>query len=281
MNPLLLQELVRQALAEDLAWGDITTEALIPPGVSLRAQARAREAGVVAGLPVFAEAFRQLSSSISVSFCVCDGTRVGPGQVLAEVTGEARAILMGERVALNLLQHLSGIATTTAQYVAALEGLPTRILDTRKTTPGLRMLEKYAVRIGGGLNHRYCLADAVLIKDNHLAILAAQGIGLSEAVRRARAAVSPMVRIEVEVENAEDAVRAAEAGADIVMLDNMSLAEMRRAVEAIGGRALVEASGNVTLETVRQVAETGVDYISVGALTRSRKGLDIGLDVVR
>ncbi len=280
MNPLLLQELVRQALAEDLAWGDITTEALIPPEVSLRAQARTREAGVVAGLPVFAEVFRQLSPSISVSFCVCDGARVEAGQVLAEVTGEARAILMGERVALNLLQHLSGIATVTAQYVAALEGLPTRILDTRKTTPGLRMLEKYAVRMGGGMNHRYCLADAVLIKDNHLAILAAQGIGLGEAVRRARATVSPTVRVEVEVESVEDALQAVEAGADIVMLDNMSLAEMRRAVRAIGGRALVEASGNITLETVRRVAETGVDYISVGALTHSRDGLDIGLDVV-
>lgn len=280
MNPLLLQEFVRQALIEDLAWGDITTEALIPPEVPLRAQARTREAGVVAGLPVFAEVFRQLSPSILINFYVCDGARVEAGQVLAEVIGEARAILMGERVALNLLQHLSGIATATAQCVAALEGLPTRILDTRKTTPGLRMLEKYAVRMGGGMNHRYCLADAVLIKDNHLAVLAAQGIGLSEAIRRARAAVSPVVRIEVEVENIEDAVRAAEAGADIVMLDNMGLVEMRRAVEAIGRRALVEASGNVTLETVREVAETGVDYISVGALTHSRNGLDIGLDVI-
>ena len=280
MNPLLLRKFVRQALAEDLAWGDITTEALIPPDVLLRAQARAREAGIVAGLPVFAEVFRQLSPSISVSFCVCEGAHVEAGQVLAEVAGEARLILMGERVALNLLQHLSGIATTTAQYVAALEGLPTRILDTRKTTPGLRMLEKYAVRVGGGMNHRYCLADAVLIKDNHLAILAAQGIGLSEAIRRARAVISPTLRIEVEVESVEDALQAAEAGADIVMLDNMSLAEMRHAVEAIGRRALVEASGNITLETVRQVAETGVDYISVGALTHSRNGLDIGLDVV-
>jgi nicotinate-nucleotide pyrophosphorylase (carboxylating) len=280
VNPLLLRKFVRQALAEDLAWGDITTEALIPPDVLLRAQARAREAGIVAGLPVFAEVFRQLSPSISVSFCVCEGAHVEAGQVLAEVAGEARLILMGERVALNLLQHLSGIATTTAQYVAALEGLPTRILDTRKTTPGLRMLEKYAVRVGGGMNHRYCLADAVLIKDNHLAILAAQGIGLSEAIRRARAVISPTLRIEVEVESVEDALQAAEAGADIVMLDNMSLAEMRHAVEAIGRRALVEASGNITLETVRQVAETGVDYISVGALTHSRDGLDIGLDVV-
>lgn len=280
MNPLLLRKFVRQALAEDLAWGDITTEALIPPNVPLRAQARAREAGIVAGLPVFAEVFRQLSPSILVSFCVCEGARVEAGQALAEVVGEARLILMGERVALNLLQHLSGIATTTAQYVAALEGLPTRILDTRKTTPGLRMLEKYAVRVGGGVNHRYCLADAVLIKDNHLTILAAQGIGLSEAIRRARAVISPTLRIEVEVESVEDAVQAAEAGADIVMLDNMSLAEMRHAVEAIGRRALVEASGNITLETIRQVAETGVDYISVGALTHSRDGLDIGLDVV-
>ncbi len=279
MNPLLMQEIVRQALAEDLAWGDVTTEALIPPEVS-HAQARTREAGVVAGLPAFAEVFRQLSPSVSVTCCVSDGARVEAGQVLAEVQGEARAILMGERVALNLLQHLSGIATMTARYMAALEGLPTRILDTRKTTPGLRALEKYAVHMGGGVNHRFCLADAVLIKDNHLAILAAQGVSLGEAVRRARAAIGPTVRVEVEVETVEGALRAVEAGADIVMLDNMSLAEMRRAVEAIRGRALVEASGGVTLETVRQVAETGVDYISVGALTHSVQGLDIGLDVV-
>jgi len=275
-----MQEIVRQALAEDMAWGDVTTEALIPPEVSLHAQARTREAGVVAGLPAFAEVFHQLSPSVSVICCVSDGARVEAGQVLAEVQGEARAILMGERVALNLLQHLSGIATMTARYVAALAGLPARILDTRKTMPGLRALEKYAVHMGGGVNHRFCLADAVLIKDNHLAILAAQGVGLSEAVRRARAAIGPTVRVEVEVESVEDALRAVEAGADIVMLDNMSLAEMRQAVEAIRGRALVEASGGVTLETVRQVAETGVDYISVGALTHSVQGLDIGLDVV-
>ncbi len=208
MNPLLMQEIVRQALAEDLAWGDVTTEALIPPEVS---RARTREAGVVAGLPAFAEVFRQLSPSVSVTCCVSDGARVEAGQVLAEVQGEARAILMGERVALNLLQHLSGIATMTARYMAALEGLPTRILDTRKTTPGLRALEKYAVHMGGGVNHRFCLADAVLIKDNHLAILAAQGVSLGEAVRRARAAIGPTVRVEVEVETVEGALRAVES----------------------------------------------------------------------
>jgi nicotinate-nucleotide pyrophosphorylase (carboxylating) len=276
--PLAWQQIVAQALAEDLGWGDITTQSLIPPGVVLRAQARTREAGVVAGLPLFAEVFRQLSPAVAVTLKVEDGAPIAAGQVLAEVVGDAHAILAGERVALNLLQRLSGIATLTARYVAALAGLPTRILDTRKTTPGLRALEKYAVRMGGGVNHRFCLADAVLIKDNHLAVLATQGIDLATAVRRARLAVGPTVRVEVEVESVEDARRAAEAGADIVMLDNMDLTTLRQAVAAIDGRARSEASGGITLETVRAVAETGVDFISVGALTHSARALDIGLD---
>ncbi|GAB4520215.1 MAG: carboxylating nicotinate-nucleotide diphosphorylase [Anaerolineae bacterium] len=276
----LWRDLVARALEEDLAWGDVTTESLIPRDVTMRAVARVREAGVVAGLPVFEEVFSQLSPSVSVELRACEGEKVAAGQVLAVVDGPAWAILAGERVALNLLQRACGIATLTAQFVAALEGLPTRVLDTRKTTPGLRALEKYAVRMGGGTNHRYCLADAVLIKDNHLAVLATQGIDLAGAVRKARDAVGPTVKVEVEVESVEDAVRAAEAGADIVMLDNMSLDEMRAAVQAIHGRALTEASGGVTLERVRDIAETGVDFISVGALTHSARGLDIGLDVI-
>jgi nicotinate-nucleotide pyrophosphorylase (carboxylating) len=273
-------EVVARALAEDIGWGDVTTQALIPAGITLRAQACTREAGVVAGLAVFAEVFRQLGPSVVVTYKVGEGTRIAPGQALAEVAGEATVILTGERVALNLLQRMCGIATLTARYVDALDGLPTRILDTRKTTPGLRSLEKYAVRMGGGANHRYCLADAVLIKDNHLALLAAQGIGIGEAVRRARAAVGPTVKIEIEVEDVEGAFSAATAGADIIMLDNMGLPALREAVSAVGGRALIEASGGITLETVRQVAETGVDFISVGALTHSARGLDIGLDAV-
>lgn len=276
--PLAWQQIVAQALAEDLGWGDLTTQSLIPPGVVLCAQARTREEGVVAGLPLFAEVFRQLSPSVAVTLRAEDGAPITAGQVLAEVVGDAHVILAGERVALNLLQRLSGIATLTTRYVAALAGLPTRLLDTRKTTPGLRALEKYAVRMGGGANHRFCLADAVLIKDNHLAVLATQGIDLATAVRRARLAVGPTVRVEVEVESVEDARRAAEAGADIVMLDNMDLETLRQAVAAIDGRARSEASGGITLETVRAVAETGVDFISVGALTHSARALDIGLD---
>jgi nicotinate-nucleotide pyrophosphorylase (carboxylating) len=187
-------------------------------------------------------------------------------------------VLSGERVALNLLQRLSGIATLTARYVAETVGTRARILDTRKTTPGLRALEKYAVRVGGGVNHRFGLYDGVMLKDNHLAILAAQGVGLAEAVRRARANVGPMVRVEVEVENIVQAREALEAGADFLLLDNMSPDELRAVVELAAGRATLEASGGITLETLRAVAESGVDYISVGALTHSARALDIGLD---
>jgi nicotinate-nucleotide pyrophosphorylase (carboxylating) len=194
--------------------------------------------------------------------------------------GPARGLLTGERVALNLIQRMSGIATTTARYVAAVAGLPVRILDTRKTTPGLRLLEKYAVRMGGGVNHRFGLYDAVMLKDNHLALLAAQGIDLAAAVQQARAAVGPLVKIEVEVETPEQADMAAAAGADVILLDNMAPEMLRSAVEQVRGRALLEASGGITLATIRAVAATGVNYISVGALTHSAGALDIALDVI-
>ncbi|MBO9317816.1 MAG: carboxylating nicotinate-nucleotide diphosphorylase, partial [Chloroflexus sp.] len=192
--------------------------------------------------------------------------------------GSARSILSGERVALNLLQRLSGIATMTAQYVAAVANTKAKILDTRKTTPGLRALEKYAVRVGGGYNHRFGLYDGVMLKDNHLAILAAQGIDLVSAIKQVRQHLGPIVQIEVEVESVDAAIAAAEAGADLILLDNMPLDQLRLAVQAIAGRAKTEASGGVTLQTVRAIAETGVDYISVGALTHSVRALDIGLD---
>jgi nicotinate-nucleotide pyrophosphorylase (carboxylating) len=280
LSPHIIDEIVAAALREDLGHGDLTTQAVIPADARAAARIVAREAGVVAGLPVAAAVFRAVEPALRVEACVAEGAPFAAGTVLAEVRGPARGLLTGERVALNLLQRMCGTATITARYVAAVAGTRARILDTRKTTPGLRALEKYAVRMGGGVNHRFALYDGVMLKDNHLALLAAQGVGLAEAVRRARAAVGPMVRVEVEVERVEDAVVAAEAGASMILLDNMPPAELRRAVAAVAGRAELEASGGITLETLRAVAESGVDYISVGALTHSARALDLGLDWV-
>ncbi|MFO7170950.1 MAG: carboxylating nicotinate-nucleotide diphosphorylase [Chloroflexota bacterium] len=284
LAPHIIREIVERALAEDVGPGDLTTLAVIGADVRAAAQMVAREPGVAAGLPVAAAVFAAVDPAVAFTARVSEGEPFAAGQVLAEVRGPARGLLTGERLALNLLQRMCGTATLTARYVAAVKGTRARILDTRKTTPGLRALEKYAVRAGGGTNHRFALYDGVMLKDNHLAILAAQGIGLAEAVRRAKEAVGPMVRVEVEVDSVEDAVTAAEAGADLILLDNMPQAELRRAVEALGGpareRPLLEASGGITLETVRAVAESGVDYISVGALTHSARALDIGLDFI-
>jgi nicotinate-nucleotide pyrophosphorylase (carboxylating) len=273
-----IREVVERALREDVGRGDLTTLALIPAEALAEARIVMREAGVVAGLPVLAAVFASVDPALVVTPRVADGACVDSGATIACVTGPARGILTGERVALNLVQRLSGIATLTARYVAAVDELPARVLDTRKTTPGLRTLEKYAVRVGGGLNHRFGLHDAILIKDNHLALLAAYGIGIREAVGRAQAA-GPMVRIEVEADTVEQAREAADAGADLILLDNMAPDELRAAVAAVGGRAKLEASGGITLTTIRAVAETRVDYISVGALTHSARALDIGLDI--
>jgi nicotinate-nucleotide pyrophosphorylase (carboxylating) len=274
----LIDTIVSQALAEDIGNGDITTLAAIPANSATTAYIVTREAGVIAGLPLVEAVFRKLDPTVRVTCHITDGTAVSAGTPVATLTGSARAILSGERVALNLLQRLSGIATLTAQYVAAVAGTRAQIIDTRKTTPGLRVLEKYAVRMGGGRNHRFGLYDGVMLKDNHLAILAAHGVDLATAIARVRAQIGPMVRLEVEVECVADAIVAAEAGADLILLDNMSLDQLRAAVDAVGGRAQTEASGGVTLQTVRAIAETGVDYISVGALTHSVRALDIGLD---
>jgi nicotinate-nucleotide pyrophosphorylase (carboxylating) len=275
----VIREVVTRALAEDVGQGDLTTLAVIPADARAEALVVMREPGVVAGLPVLEAVFTAVAPTIMVKRCVAEGDPVAAGAILARVAGSARAILTGERVALNLLQRLCGIATLTARYVAAVRGLPARILDTRKTTPGLRALEKYAVRAGGGANHRFGLYDAIMLKDNHLALLAANGVDLGAALARARAAAGPMVRIEVEAETVEQARAAAEAGAELILLDNMRPALLREAVAAVAGRARLEASGGITLETVRAVAETGVDYISVGALTHSARALDIGLDM--
>jgi nicotinate-nucleotide pyrophosphorylase (carboxylating) len=238
-----------------------------------------REPAVVCGLPVAQAVFATVDPAMELRALLPEGARAEAGATIATVSGPARGLLSGERVALNLLQRMCGIATLTARYVEAVSGTKARILDTRKTTPGLRALEKYAVRTGGGTNHRFALYDGVMLKDNHLAILAAQGFGLADALRRVRASVGPMVRVEVEVESVEQAAVAAAAGADMILLDNMPPDALRAAVSAIAGRALAEASGGITMATIRAVAESGVDFISVGALTHSARALDIGLDM--
>jgi nicotinate-nucleotide pyrophosphorylase (carboxylating) len=272
---LLIEPIVLASLAEDLGRaGDVTSAACIPAEARLAAAFVARQGGVVAGLACARLAVAALDPTARFEVQVADGASVAAGQILARVEANARALLAAERTALNLLCRLSGVATLTAAYVAEIAGTAARIIDTRKTTPGLRALEKYAVRCGGGANHRFGLDDAILLKDNHVA--ACGGVG--EAVRRARAAVGHMVKIEVEIDRLDQLDEALAEGPDIVMLDNFSQVDLAEAVRRTDGRALLEASGGVNLETVRAIAETGVDLISVGALTHSAPILDIGLD---
>jgi nicotinate-nucleotide pyrophosphorylase (carboxylating) len=267
--------LVAAALEEDDTKHDITTAATVLSDRRARCRIVARKKGVIAGLPLAAEAFTQLDKAVTIRIEHDDGARVRPDTSVMFLSGHARGLLSAERVALNFLQRLSGIATLTAQYVEAIKGTGAHILDTRKTTPGFRRLEKYAVRAGGGLNHRMNLSSSVLIKDNHLA--AAEGdIGI--AVKRARDVAPAGMKVEVECDTLDQVKRAIDAGADVILLDNMSLLEMREAVRQVEGGAVVEASGGVTLETVRPIAETGVNWISVGALTHSAPALDLGLD---
>jgi nicotinate-nucleotide pyrophosphorylase (carboxylating) len=267
--------LIASALEEDDTKHDITTAATVLSDRRARCRIVARKKGVIAGLPLAAEAFTQLDKAVTIRIEHDDGARVRPDTSVMFLSGHARALLSAERVALNFLQRLSGIATLTAQYVEAIKGTGAHILDTRKTTPGFRRLEKYAVRAGGGLNHRMNLSSNVLIKDNHLA--AAEGdIGI--AVKRARDVAPAGMKVEVECDTLDQVKRAIDAGADVILLDNMSLLEMREAVRQVEGGAVVEASGGVTLETVRPIAETGVNWISVGALTHSAPALDLGLD---
>ena len=270
--------IVDLALAEDLGTGDVTTLATIPPDAQATATIVAKASGVVSGLPVAAAVFARVDGAIDVRPLTADGERVAPGDALADVAGPAAGILAGERVALNFLQRLSGVATETARYVEAIAGTAARVVDTRKTTPGLRALEKAAVRHGGGHNHRVGLADGVLIKDNHLAALGGPN-PVVRAVRLARDRAPHTLRIEIEVTSLDELREALDAGADVVLLDNMDLPELRDAVALSAGRALLEASGGVTLATVRAIAETGVDLISVGALTHSAPALDISLEV--
>jgi len=273
-----IRRAVQAALAEDIGSGDATTLATVPGVARAQTVIRARETLVVAGLEFAIAAFRELAPAVKIKQRVQDGQAVKGGGILLDVSGPTRALLSAERVALNFVQHLSGIATLTAQFVGAVKGLPVQILETRKTTPGWRRFEKYAVACGGGKNHRAGLFDMVLIKDNHLAALRkAKPNAVAAAVRRAREQF-PRLTVEVEADTLEQVAQAADAGADIILLDNMNPAQLRRAVQKINGRAKTEASGGVNLNTVRAIASTGVDFISIGALTHSARAVDIGLD---
>lgn len=266
---------VAAALEEDDAKHDITTAATVLSNRRARCRLVARQTGVISGLPLACEAFEQLDKAVTIRIEHDDGTRTSPETPVLFLSGHARGLLSAERVALNFVQRLSGIATLTARYVEAVAGTGTRILDTRKTTPGWRLLEKYAVRCGGGMNHRMDLASAVLIKDNHLAAVDGD---IMLAVKRARAVAPEGIKIEIECDNLEQVSTAIAAGADVIMLDNIGLSDLREAVKLVDGRVVIEASGGVNLDTVRSIAETGVDWISVGALTHSAPALDLALD---
>ena len=272
-----VEQVVQNALDEDLPFGDATTEAIIPPDLEGRVTILAKGEGVLAGLEVAREVFLQVDPSLRFEALVQDGAKVQKKDVVAAIEGKVASILKAERTALNFLGRLSGIASETARYVEAARSSKARITDTRKTTPGIRLLEKYAVRMGGGKSHRQHLGDRILIKDNHLAALRALGLGLKEAVERARQGST--LKVEVEVESVDEARQALEAGADIIMLDNMAGEDMYQVVELSQGRALIEASGGITLDNVRAVAKSGVDLISVGALTHSPRALDLSLEL--
>ncbi|MET3568221.1 nicotinate-nucleotide pyrophosphorylase (carboxylating) [Leifsonia sp. 563] len=277
----LIHTAVQAALVEDAPWGDVTSQLLIPETARATARLVAREPGTFASGEVFAAAMTLTDPAIAVTVHVADGATFAAGDALATVEGPARSVLQAERVALNFVQRMSGIATLTAAFVAEVAGTSARIVDTRKTTPGLRAFERHAVRAGGGHNHRYSLSDAVMAKDNHLAVLTAQtGLSVTDALLRVREQLSHTTHLEVEVDRIDQIEPVLAAGVDTIMLDNFTLDELREGVALVGGRAIVEASGNVSLATVRAIAETGVDVISSGALTHSVRSLDLGLDVV-
>ncbi|MFC7943110.1 carboxylating nicotinate-nucleotide diphosphorylase [Microbacterium oxydans] len=279
LTPATLHRVVGAALEEDAPWGDLTSTTLLPAEATATADLVAREAGVFSGGEVFAAAFRLTDPSVQVDLHVGDGDEFVAGDVLASVSGVARSVLTAERVALNFTQRMSGIATLTAAYVAAVDGTDTRIADTRKTTPGLRAFERHAVESGGGRNHRHSLSDAVMAKDNHLAVLKRSGLDLAAALRAALSRLPHTTHVVVEVDRLDQIDAVLDGGADTVLLDNFSLDDLERGVALIGGRAIVEASGGVTLDTVGEIARTGVDVISVGALTHSARAVDLGLDL--
>ena len=278
LNADEVRRAVQAALAEDIGPGDATTLATVPPEAQASAVMAARETLTVAGLAFAGAAFHELSPTVGLEQTARDGQNVAAGSTLLRISGSARALLTAERVALNFLQRLSGVATMTAQFVEAIRGTHAQILDTRKTTPGWRRFEKYAVACGGGRNHRFGLFDLILIKDNHLAALRdAPPNAIAAAVLRARSAY-PKLQVEVEADTLDQVRQATDAGADIILLDNMTTDQLRAAVGIVAGRARTEASGGVNLQTVRAIAETGVDFISIGALTHSARAVDIGLD---
>lgn len=274
-----LNQIIDVALNEDISHGDVTSEILIPPNLHGTASVLVKAKGILAGNEIAKRVFLRVDSSLKIALLTKDGTTVKPGDIIATISGSVISILKAERVTLNFLQRLSGIASQTAQYVAETQGSAAKITDTRKTTPGLRLLEKHAVRAGGGQNHRFHLADGILIKDNHLVALRSLGLNLKEIVVKAKEKALQGLKVEVEVTNVQEALEAVEAGADIIMLDNMSPEEMRRAVSLIPSQIKTEASGGVTLANVREVALTGVNLISIGALTHSTKALDISLEL--
>ena len=275
LHPLLLDPILTGALREDLGWGDLTTSLVLDADASAMADVVYRDSGIVAGLPVLERAFHLVDPAIVVDKIAAEGAQVASGDVVAHVSGPAQGILSAERVALNLVQRMSAVATMAFKFAEKLAGTRARLLDTRKTTPGLRMLERYAVRVGGGRNHRFCLSDAILIKDNHIALAGS----LAEAVRRARRGSPVTAKVEVEVETLFQVQEALAAGADMLLLDNMSTDDLEQAVALVGGRVPVEASGGITLKTATAVARTGVDFISSGSITRLAGFLDIALDI--
>ena len=276
IDRLQIQSFVENALREDIGFCDLTSELVIPAHASAEFAINARHPMVIAGIEIAAAVFRRYVPESLIKLEVEDGARAARGQVLARVSGPARGLLSAERTALNILQHLSGIATLTAQYVEAIAGTRAVLLDTRKTTPGLRILEKHAAHVGGAKNHRLGLADGVMIKDNHIAVCGS----IDAAVKRAQKGTPVLTKIEVEADRLDQVAEALAAGADMILLDNMSLAMLREAVRMVGGRVPLEASGGVNLETIRGIAETGVDYISVGRITQSAPAVDIGLDEI-
>ncbi len=277
--PPEVHRLIDSALSEDQTFNDPTTQALVPPEIRGVGMLRAKAHGILAGVDVAAAVFQRVDAVLDMRTLMADGSTLVPGDDIASVEGPAGSILRAERIALNFMQRMSGIASETNRYVQAVQGCRSRIVDTRKTAPGMRFLDKYAVRMGGGYNHRLNLADGILIKDNHIQALRSQELSLTEIIQLALARASHTIKVEVEVETLEETKEAVEAGAHIIMLDNMSPDLMRQAMELIDGRAVVEASGGITMGTVRAVAETGVDLISIGGLTHSPTALDISLDL--
>ncbi|MBI3594794.1 MAG: carboxylating nicotinate-nucleotide diphosphorylase [Nitrospirae bacterium] len=277
LHSLQIQEILKAALQEDLGWGDITTQALFPFKVKAKGIIFPKEEMVLAGGSVVKELFSILDPEVAVNLHKKDGMKIKKGEKMITLLGDGRSLLKGERVALNFLQRLSGIATLTTQYVNLVKGTPARILDTRKTTPGLRILERYAVAQGGGKNHRFHLGDAILIKDNHIALAR----GLKSVLKSIRSASHSYAPLEIEVKNLKEVKLALAAGVDIILLDNMKPPEIRKAVKLINGSAFIEASGGINLFNVREIAETGVDFISIGALTHSARAIDISMDIKR